>query len=153
NGVRDAMEAGVLAGYRMVDVKTTLVGGSFDEADSAEMAYRIAATMAVKDGSRKAEPTLLEPIMKLEVVVPDEYMGDIISDINSRRGKIDGIDMQGQLRVIDAHVPLSEVFGYATGVRSLSQGRASHTLQFSHYDQVPKTITDTIVARLMGRLH
>jgi elongation factor G len=91
--------------------------------------------------------------MKLEVVVPDEYMGDIISDINSRRGKIDGIDMQGQLRVIDAHVPLSEVFGYATGVRSLSQGRASHTLQFSHYDQVPKTITDTIVARLTGRLY
>ncbi|MGV7927722.1 MAG: elongation factor G [Spirochaetota bacterium] len=153
NGIRDAMEAGVLAGYRMVDIKTTLTGGSYDEADSVDMAYRIAATMAVKDGARKAEPTLLEPIMKLEVVVPDEYMGDIISDINGRRGKIDGIDMQGQLRVIDARVPLSEVFGYATGVRSLSQGRASHTLQFSHYDQVPKTITDTIVARLMGRLY
>jgi len=153
SGVRDAMEAGVLAGYRMVDIKTTLTGGSYNEADSVDVAYRIAATMAVKDGARKAEPTLLEPIMKLEVVVPDEYMGDIISDINSRRGKIDGIDMQGQLRVIDAHVPLSEVFGYATGVRSLSQGRASHTLQFSHYDQVPKTITDTIVARLTGRLY
>lgn len=153
SGVRDAMEAGVLAGYRMVDIKTTLTGGSYNEADSVDVAYRIAATMAVKDGARKAEPTLLEPIMKLEVVLPDEYMGDVISDINSRRGKIDGIDMQGQLRVVDAHVPLSEVFGYATGVRSLSQGRASHTLQFSHYDQVPKTITDTIVARLTGRLY
>lgn len=153
SGVRDAMEAGVLAGYRMVDIKTTLTGGSYSEADSVDVAYRIAATMAVKDGARKAEPTLLEPIMKLEVVVPDEYMGDIIGDINGRRGKIDRIDMQGQLRVIDAHVPLSEVFGYATGVRSLSQGRASHTLQFSHYDQVPKAITDTIVARLTGRLY
>lgn len=153
SGVRDAMEAGVLAGYRMVDVKVALVGSSYNEADSVDVAYRIAATVAVKDGARKAEPTLLEPIMKLEVVVPEEYMGDIINDINSRRGKIDGIGMQGQLRVIDAHVPLSEVFGYATGMRSLSQGRASHTLQFSHYDQVPRSITETIVARLTGRLY
>jgi len=153
SGVRDAMEAGVLAGYRMVDVKVALVGSSYNEADSVDVAYRIAATVAVKDGARKAEPTLLEPIMKLEVVVPEEYMGDIINDINSRRGKIDGIGMQGQLRVIDAHVPLSEVFGYATGMRSLSQGSASHTLQFSHYDQVPRSITETIVARLTGRLY
>jgi elongation factor G len=151
SGVRDAMEAGILAGYRMVDIKVALVDGGYNENDSVELAYRIAAGMAVKDGARKAEPTLLEPVMKLEVVVPDEYMGDIINDINGRRGKIDRIDMQGLLRVIDAFVPLAEVFGYATGLRSLSQGRASHTLQFHHYDIVPRNITENIVARLSGR--
>jgi elongation factor G len=152
SGVRDAMEAGVLAGYRMVDIKVTLVGGAFNESESVDVAYRIAATMAVKDGARKGEPTLLEPVMKLELVVPDEYMGDVINDVNTRRGKIDKIDVRGQLKVIDAFVPLSEMFGYATSLRSLTQGRASHTLQFHHFDLVPRTITDTIVARLMGRI-
>ncbi len=152
SGVKDAMEAGVLAGYRMMDIKVILTGGSYNEASSIDMAYRIAANMAVKDGARKAEPTLLEPIMLLEIVVPDEYMGDIISDINSRRGKIEKIDMRGQLRVINGFVPLSEVFGYATSLRSMSQGRASHTLQFHHYDVVPKNITENIVGRLMGRI-
>lgn len=151
-GIRDAMEAGVLAGYKMVDVKVILIGGSFNESDSADLAYRIAANMAVKDGARKAEPTLLEPVMKLEVVVPEEYMGDVINDINSRRGKIDKIDARSQLRVIDAFVPLSSVFGYATGLRSITQGRASHTLQFHHYDLVPRNITEGIVGRLMGRI-
>ncbi|TAL39238.1 MAG: elongation factor G [Spirochaetes bacterium] len=152
NGVKDAMEAGILAGYRMVDIKVVLVGGSYNESEAVDVAYRIAATMAVKDGARKGESTLLEPVMKLELVVPDEYMGEVINDVNTRRGKIEKIDVRGQLKVIDALVPLSEMFGYATSLRSLSQGRASHTLQFSHYDLVPKTITETIVARLMGRI-
>lgn len=152
SGVRDAMEAGVLAGYRMVDIGVTLTGGSFQEPDSVDVAYRIAANIAVKEGARKAEPALLEPIMKLEIVVPDEYMGDIINDINSRRGRIERIDMRKGIRVIDAFVPLSEVFGYATGLRSLSQGRASHTLQFDHYDAVPRNITENILGRLMGRI-
>ncbi len=152
SGVRDAMEAGVLAGYKMVDVGVALAGGSFQETDSVDVAYRIAANMAVKDGARRAEPALLEPIMKLEIVVPDEYMGDIINDINSRRGRIEKIDMRKGIRVIDAFVPLSEVFGYATGLRSLSQGRASHTLQFHHYDVVPRNITENILGRLMGRI-
>ncbi len=153
SGARDAMEAGVLAGYKMVDIEVNLIGGSYVDSSSIESAYRIAANMAVREGARKGEPTLLEPIMKLEVVVPEEYMGDVINDINSRRGKVDGINLQGNLRVIEAHVPLSEVFGYATAVRSLSQGRASHTLQFDHYDIVPQNITENIVGRLMGRIN
>ncbi len=152
SGVRDAMEAGVLAGYRMVDIRVDLLGASYNESDSVDIAYRIAAGMAVKEGARRAEPTLLEPVMKLEVVVPEDYMGEIINDINTRRGKIERIDMHGQLRVIDAFAPLSEMFGYATAVRSLSQGRATHTLQFHHYDAVPRAITENIVARLTGRI-
>ena len=107
--------------------------------------------MALKDGARKEEPTLLEPIMKREVVSPDEYTGDIINDINSRRGKIDGIDMMGHLKIINAYVPLSEAFGYTTSLRSKSQGRATHTLQFSHYDIVPRNIVENIIGRLTGR--
>lgn len=152
-GIQDGMAAGILAGYEMVDMKVSLIGGSYDEHDSVDSAYRIAANMALKDGARKAESALLEPIMKLEVVVPDEYTGEIINDINIRRGKMEKLDMRGELRVIDAYVPLAEVFGYATSVRSLSQGRASHTLQFSHYDVVPRDITDTIVGRIMGRVN
>ncbi len=129
-----------------------LLGASYNESDSVDIAYRIAAGMAVKEGARRAEPTLLEPVMKLEVVVPEDYMGEIINDINTRRGKIERIDMHGQLRVIDAFAPLSEMFGYATAVRSLSQGRATHTLQFHHYDAVPRAITENIVARLTGRI-
>lgn len=152
-GIRDGMAAGILAGYEMVDIKVSLIGGSYDEHDSVDSAYRIAANMALKEGARKAESALLEPIMKLEVVVPDEYTGEIINDINTRRGKMEKLDMRGELRVIDAYVPLAEVFGYATSVRSLSQGRASHTLQFSHYDVVPRDITDNIVGRIMGRVN
>jgi elongation factor G len=152
-GITDGMAAGILAGYEMVDIQVSLIGGSYDEHDSVDMAYRIAANMALKDGARKAEPALLEPIMKLEVVVPDEYTGDIINDINTRRGKMEKLDMLGELRVIDAYVPLAEVFGYATSVRSLSQGRASHTLQFSHFDVVPRDITDNIVGRIIGRVN
>ncbi|HOS41537.1 MAG TPA: elongation factor G [Spirochaetota bacterium] len=150
-GLKDGMASGVIAGYEMVDVKVALTGGSYRENDSVDVAYRIAANMALKDGARRADASLLEPVMKLEVVVPDEYTGDVINDLNSRRGKMERLDMRAGLKIIDAHVPLSEVFGYATAVRSLTQGRASYTLQFSHYDVVPRNVMEGIVARITGR--
>ncbi|MDY6967153.1 MAG: elongation factor G [Spirochaetota bacterium] len=152
DGLKDAMKAGVLAGYEMMDIKTSLIGGSYDQNKSVDIAYRIAANMAFKDGARRSEPSLLEPIMKLEVVSPEEYTGDIINDLNSRRARVEGIDMLKLLKVINALVPLSEVFGYATRLRSISQGRASHTLQFSHYDIVPKNIIENIVGKMTGRI-
>ncbi len=151
-GIKDSMEGGVIAGYKMVDVKSRLVEAKFVEGQSMELAYRIAANIAFKEGARKASPSLMEPIMKLEVVAPEEYMGDIINDINSRRGKIEGIEMEGHLRKIHALTPLSEMFGYATALRSLSQGRASQTLQFSHYDLVPPAVMENLVARMSGRI-
>jgi elongation factor G len=151
-GLTDAMQAGVLAGYKMDDVTVSLIGGSYSELKSVSVAYRIAANIAFKDGARKASPTLMEPIMKLEVVCPDEYTGDVINDIKSRRGRIESINIRNDLKVIDAFVPLSEVFGYATSVRSMSQGRATHTLQISHYEVVPKEITDRIIGRMTGAL-
>ncbi len=149
-GLVDAMQAGVIAGYKMDDVAVSLTGGSYIEATSIPMAYRIAANTAFKEGARKAGPALMEPVMKLEVVCPDEYTGDVINDINSRRGRIESINIRGMLKVVDAFVPLSEVFGYATSVRSMSQGRATHTLQVSHYEIVPKEITDRIIGRMTG---
>ncbi|OHD65683.1 MAG: translation elongation factor G [Spirochaetes bacterium RBG_13_51_14] len=151
-GLSDAMQGGVIAGYKMDDITVSLTGGSSDEAASVGTAYRIAASIALKEGARRASPALMEPVMKLEVVCPDEYTGDIINDINARRGRIDRLNMRGDLKVIDAFVPLSEVFGYATSVRSMSQGRATHTLQVSHYEVVPKDITERIVGRLTGLL-
>ena len=149
-GLEDAMQAGVVAGYEMTDVAVALTGGSWNESTSVDTAYRIAANMALKDGARKALPALMEPVMNLEVVSPDEYTGDIINDINTRRGRIGIIDMKGELKVVHALLPLSEAFGYATSVRSMSQGRASHTLQFSHYEIVPKNVMDVIVGRITG---
>ncbi|HPC41015.1 MAG TPA: elongation factor G [Spirochaetota bacterium] len=149
-GLADAMQAGVIAGYKMDDVAVALTGGSYNETASIPMAYRIAANNAFKEGARKAGPALMEPVMKLEVVCPDEYTGDVINDINSRRGRIENINIRGMLKVVDAFVPLSEVFGYATSVRSMSQGRATHTLQVSHYEIVPKEITDRIIGRMTG---
>ncbi len=151
-GLKDSMEGGVIAGYRMADVKVALLDSSFVDGASVDAAYRIAANLAFKDGARKADPTLMEPIMKLEVVSPEEYTGDIINDINSRRGRIEGIDMSGNLKSIHALVPLSEMFGYATSLRSLSQGRASQTLQFSHYDIVPPAVSENLIARMSGRI-
>ncbi len=151
-GLNDAMQSGVLAGYRMDDIQAELIGGSYNEASSVPSAYRIAAAMALREGARRAAPTLMEPVMKLEVVCPDEHTGDVINDINSRRGRIEGIDIRGNLKVIDAFVPLSEVFGYATSVRSMSQGRATHTLQVSHYEAVPREITERVVGRISGIL-
>jgi len=149
-GVREAMEAGVLAGYPMVDVKATLFDGSFHEVDSSEVAFKIAASLAVKDGAKQAEPILLEPIMSCEVVTPDQYTGEVIGDINARRGRILRMEPRAGALVVSAQVPLASMFGYATDVRSLSQGRATYTMQFSHYQAVPGGIANEMVARLRG---
>ncbi len=144
-GVREAMANGVLAGFPVVDVKVTLYDGSYHEVDSSEMAFKIAGSMAFKDGMKKANPVLLEPVMKVEVVVPEEYMGDVIGDINARRGRIEGMEMRSGTQVIKSFVPLAEMFGYATDLRSKTQGRGTYTMQFSHYAEVPKNIAESII--------
>jgi elongation factor G len=149
-GVREALENGILAGYPMVDLKVTLTDGSYHEVDSSEMAFKIAASMGFKAGAQQANPVLLEPIMTLEVIVPEEYMGDVIGDLNSRRGKIQGMGTRAKAQVIDGLVPLAEMFGYATDLRSITQGRATFTMQFSHYEMVPKQISDEVVAKVKG---
>jgi elongation factor G len=147
-GIKDAMLTGVLAGYPMVDIKVSLFDGSYHEVDSSEMAFRIAGSMAFKDGSRKASPVLLEPVMKVEIVTPEEYMGDIMGDFNSRRGRIEGMESRAGAQVIRGHVPLCEMFGYATTIRSISQGRAVYVMHFSHYDEVPRQIAETIIEKV-----
>ncbi len=144
-GIREAMEAGVLAGYPVVDVRTTLVDGSYHEVDSSEMAFKVAGSMAFKEASKRAQPVLLEPVMAVEVVTPEEYMGDVIGNINSRRGQIEGMEPRGNAQVIRARVPLAEMFGYATDVRTMSQGRATYTMQFLHYAEVPQSIAEKLV--------
>lgn len=146
-GVREAMETGVLAGYPMVDVKVKLVDGSYHEVDSSDMAFKIAASMAFKEAASKAQPVLLEPIMKVEVIVPEEYMGEVIGDLNARRGRIQSIDERKNAKVIDALVPLAEMFGYATTLRSLTQGRGTFTMQFSHYEEVPQNVAQEIIGK------
>jgi len=150
-GIREAAELGVLAGFPMKDVKVTLYDGSFHEVDSSEMAFKIAGSMAFKEATAKASPALLEPIMKVEVTVPENYMGDVMGDINSRRGKIHGMESRANLQVITAMVPLSEMFGYATSLRSLTQGRGNYTMQFDRYETVPRSVSEEIVARVQGR--
>jgi elongation factor G len=149
-GIEEAMRSGVLAGYPVVDVKITLHDGSYHEVDSSEMAFKIAGSMAFKDAVRKAGPKLLEPIMDVEVVVPDEYMGDIIGDLSSRRGRIGGMFQRSDARVIAASVPLAEMFGYATRMRSISQGRAAYSMQFSRYEALPASVAEEIVAKARG---
>jgi len=149
-GIREAMSSGVLAGYPMTGIKARLYDGSYHDVDSSEMAFKVAASMALKDGARKADPKLLEPIMNVEVVVPEDYLGDVIGDLNSRRGKIEGIVPRKDAQVIAAEVPLSEMFGYATTLRSLSQGRALFTMQFSKYAQAPVSVTDKIIEKVTG---
>lgn len=144
-GVQGAMESGVLAGYNVVDVKVTLFDGSYHEVDSSEMAFKIAASMAFKEGCRKADPVLLEPIMKVDVIVPEEYMGDVMGDLNSRRGQIQGMEARQGAQAISAMVPLSEMFGYATELRSRTQGRGQYTMFPSHYAEVPKSIQEEIM--------
>ncbi|MGE5472973.1 MAG: elongation factor G [Ignavibacteriales bacterium] len=144
-GIRDAMNSGVLGGYEVIDLKVTLVDGSFHEVDSSEMAFKIAGSMAFKDACKKADPALLEPIMRVDVVVPEEYMGDVIGDINSRRGRMEGMEARSGAQVIKSFVPLSEMFGYATDLRSKTQGRGIYTMQFDHYEDVPKSIRESIV--------
>jgi elongation factor G len=149
-GVREATENGALAGYPMVDVKVTLFDGSYHEVDSSEIAFKIAGSMAFKEAARKANPVLLEPIMAVEVVVPEEFMGDVLGDINSRRGKVLGIDSRPAAQAIDTRVPLAEMFGYATDLRSMTQGRATYTMQFSHYEPVPVAVAEGIIAKNDG---
>lgn len=149
-GVREAMTSGIVAGYPMVDFKVTLTDGSYHEVDSSEMAFKIAASMGFKEATKRASPALLEPIMDLEVIVPEEYMGDVIGNLSSKRGKILGMKMRGGAQVISAQVPLAEMFGYATDLRSMTQGRGVFTMQFAHYDVVPKNISDEIIAKSQG---
>ncbi len=151
-GCAEALEGGVLAGYPMADVKVTLFDGSYHEVDSSEMAFKIAGSMAVKQAAEKARPVLLEPIMSVEVVVPEEYMGDVIGDLNSRRGRIEGMELRGTSQIIKAMVPLSEMFGYATELRSRTQGRGSFTMHFGRYEEVPATISEEIISRVQGKV-
>jgi elongation factor G len=151
HGIKEALEGGVLAGYPMVDVKVTLYDGSYHEVDSDEMAFKIAASMGFKEAARKASPVLLEPIMSVEVVVPEEYMGTIIGDLNSRRGRIEGVEHRAGSQVIKSLVPLAEMFGYATQMRSNTQGRATFSMHFAHYDEAPRSVTEEIVAKVQGK--
>ena len=149
-GVKEAMENGVIAGYPMVDIKATVYDGSFHEVDSSEMAFKIAGSMAFKNGAEKANPVLLEPYVKVEVIVPEEYMGDVIGDLNSRRGRIEGMEPRNGAQVINAMVPLAEMFGYSTDLRSKTQGRGNYSMEVSFYDEVPKNISDAIVSKNKG---
>ena len=149
-GVQEAMASGVLAGYPVVDVRVTLVDGSYHDVDSSEMAFKITGSMAFKEAAKKAKPVLLEPVFDVEVVTPDEYMGDVIGDLSSRRGRIESMDQRGSDRIVKAQVPLAEMFGYATELRSRTQGRATYTMQFNSYKETPKNIADEVVATVRG---
>ncbi len=152
NGVREAMETGVLAGYEMVDVAVVLEDGSYHDVDSSEMAFKIAGSMAFKDACKKANPKLLEPIMRVEVVVPEDYMGPVIADLNSRRGQLQGRESRAGSEIINVQVPLAEMFGYATEIRSRTQGRGSFTMHFSHYEQAPGSVSEEVIGRATGKV-
>jgi len=145
-GIQGALASGVLAGYPVVDVKVTLYDGSYHEVDSSEMAFKIAGSMAFKEAMRKADPVLMEPIMKVSVIVPDDYMGDVIGDVTARRGSILGMEPRNGATQIDAHVPLSNMFGYATDLRSRTQGRGQYTMEPSHYEEIPKSIASELIS-------
>jgi elongation factor G len=149
-GIRESMENGIIAGYPMDNIKVTLLDGSYHEVDSSEMAFRVAAAMAFRDGAQKAKPILLEPVMDVEVVVPEEYIGDVISDLNSRRAKIEGISHRSDAQVVVASVPLSEMFGYATDLRSATQGRAVYTMIFARHEPVPENLFKGLLVKIRG---
>jgi elongation factor G len=151
HGIVDAMKNGIIAGFPMVDIKAKLYDGSYHDVDSDEISFRVAGSMAFQAGAKKANPVLLEPIMAVEVVTPEEYLGDVMGDLNSRRGKIEGFSARKDAQVIKASVPLSEMFGYATVLRSMSQGRAIYTMQFDHYSAVPKSIAEEISEKTLGK--
>jgi len=151
-GIKEALEGGILAGFPMSDLKVTLYDGSYHEVDSSEMAFKIAGSLAIKEAVRRAKPVLLEPIMAVEVVVPEEYMGDVIGDLNSRRGRIEGMELRGTTQIIKSLVPLSEMFGYATELRSRTQGRGSFTMHFGKYEEVPAQLAEEIVSRVQGKI-
>ena len=149
-GIREAMLGGVLAGYEMVDIKVSLYDGSYHDVDSNEMAFKIAGSMAFKEAARKAKPVLLEPVMAVEVTVPEEYMGTIIGDLNSRRGRIEGMEMVGGVQAIKATVPLSNMFGYATAMRGSTQGRANFSMEFKQYEEAPRSVSEEVIAKVQG---
>jgi elongation factor G len=151
-GIKEALEGGILAGFPMSDIKVTLYDGSYHDVDSSEMAFKIAGSLGVKEAARRAKPALLEPIMAVEVVVPEEYMGDVIGDLNSRRGRIEGMELRGTTQIIKSSVPLSEMFGYATELRSRTQGRGSFTMHFGKYEEVPGAIAEEIVSKVQGKI-
>jgi elongation factor G len=146
-GIKEAMEGGVIAGFPVVDVKVTLYDGSYHDVDSSEMAFKIAGSMCFKEGTKKARPVLLEPIMKVEVVTPEDYMGDVMGDLNSRRGMIQGMEEAPAGRIVRAEVPLAQMFGYATTLRGSTQGRATYSMEFSKYSEVPGSIAETIIKK------
>jgi elongation factor G len=152
NGIRESLESGVLAGYEMVDVKVTLIDGSYHEVDSSEMAFKIAGSMALKEAAKRAKPVLLEPMMKVEVVVPEEFMGAVTGDLHSRRGRVESTESRLSSTIIQCQVPLSEMFGYSTELRSMTQGRATYSMHFSHYDEAPKAISEEVIAKVRGKL-
>ncbi len=149
-GIEEAMENGVLAGYPLIDVKASLVDGSYHDVDSNEMAFKIAGSMSLKAAKNKCQPVLLEPMMKVEIVIPEEYMGDIMGDVTSRRGRVEGMESRGNAQLVNAYVPLAEMFGYATALRSNTQGRGTYTMFFDHYEEVPKSISEEIIAKNAG---
>jgi elongation factor G len=146
-GIAEALKSGIYAGYPMVDVKVTVHDGSYHEVDSSEMAFKIAASMAIKDAVAKASPVVLEPMMRVEVTLPEQFMGDVIGDLNSRRGLVEGTEMRGTTTVVRAAVPLAQMFGYATDLRSMTQGRASYSMELSHYAEVPGNLAQELVAK------
>jgi elongation factor G len=150
-GASEALEAGILAGYPAIDIKASLIDGSYHEVDSSDLSFKIASSIATKKAFMEAMPVLLEPIMEVEVVVPKEYMGDVISNLNSKRGKIEGVEIRSGAQVIKANVPLSEMFGYATDLRSMTQGRGTYTMQFKGYEEVPQQISEGLLSRIYRR--
>ncbi len=144
-GLREAMDRGVLAGYRMVNISVDLYDGSYHDVDSSEIAFKIAASQAFQEAARKARPVLLEPIMKIEVVIPEQFMGDITGNLSSKRGQIEGMEDRGALKAVRAFVPLSEMFGYTTQLRSMTEGRGNSTMEFDHYEVVPDSVAKTII--------
>ena len=149
-GAQEAMEYGVLAGYPLVDIKVTLKDGAYHDVDSSELAFKIAGSMAFKEAAKRAKPVLLEPMMSVEVITPEDFMGDVIGDLNSRRGHIQSMDERTGARVVTAMVPLSEMFGYVGDLRSKTQGRASYSMQFDSYAQVPSNVATEIIAKIKG---
>jgi elongation factor G len=150
-GIKEALTRGVLAGYPIDDVRIELYDGSFHEVDSSEMAFKIAGSLAFQDAAKKAKPVLLEPVMRVEVVVPKEYIGDVMGDLASRRGRIQSQDERGGTQIVNARVPLSEMFGYATDLRSRTQGRATYSMHFDRYEQAPHNVSEEVVARVQGK--
>ena len=147
-GVKESLDNGVIAGYPVMNIRVRLIDGSYHPVDSSDIAFKIAGSLALRDAIKKSQPILLEPVMKVQIITPKDYLGDVIGDMSARRGKIEGIESKGELQVINAQAPLASLFGYATALRSVTQGRATYTMQFSHYDEVPENMMKEIIDKL-----